>query len=1253
MNEVRVISLNVNGINAADKRRSMFSKLREGGYDLCLLQECHSMQTTAHLWQSEWGGQVLFSHGASNSRGVAILLRRDFEGLVQQVVRDDLGRILLLQVQIGGMTYILGSVYAPTADRQEDQLQFLEVLESKPDMLDTTNLILGGDLNIALDPNLDRKGVRTQPQGEQFRLRVIHFMDEQDLGDGWRIQNPQKRGYSFHRGQQASRIDYFLLSHHLLDFSKRLNIIPTALSDHSILTLTLEGKCNPKGPGLWRFDTTLLNNEQYVLQMIELLSDLSRQSCNAEPEAHWEWTKYEIRKFTRTFEKRLREEHRKKEKELNKLLTSLTERQDNGESGLEERLLATRDTLAELELVRAQRIIFRSRYNWSQYGERSSRYFLNLEKRKTQNKVVSALRDDRGRLITDSKEILKYEHDFYQSLYSGDPSAQPIPMEPPFRDPPQISRHHKEALERPLSGVELKTALTQLNRGKCPGTDGLSVDFYLRFWSLIEDPLLKCLESANASGRLTTEQRRGIINLIPKKDADRSNLSNWRPITLLNTDYKIFTKALALRVQSCVKEVISPDQTGFLPGRYIGTNIRTITDAMQELQRSEDGGWVFSCDFRKAFDTVSWDLIARALEWFGFGERFRDMVGLLFVEPETAILNNGFSSAYFRPSRGVRQGCCLSPYLFIMAAETLALQIRQNESIRGVKLGTIELKTTLFADDLTCFTKDRASLERLIALIGDYEKDSGLSINLNKSKITPAKKEQTTDDSISGIEVTHQFQTLGVWFTNQQSPSFDYDRNFKPILSKMRTCCESWAHRSLSIKGKITVINTLITSRLQYICSMIYTPTRVLDEVRKMITQFIWSGRRSKIAYATLIQLTQNGGLKLADLETRIKVIMLRWISRLAMDPGAFPAVFLGRLAQSDDLFNIFLAKSRKIPAGIKENPFYGAMFGIWQDHHRFEPVDEIEVRREGIWRNRYITDGKGDSLCWKKWEKANIITIHDICHLTEDRLLSHTEIQERYSVPCTFLDMLTLRLGIPLHWRNMITPNFQGNIDQDLYAKFHTGNTLSVIKTGPKALYTEIINGMRSQPTAKKKWEATVNIPSNDEWKDHYTRAFRTTRETKYQSFQCRLLHRVITCNHLLFRWKMREDGLCDVCDREDTIEHFFYNCPSSRNFWSQVKTWVLGAIQVSLAGLTIKEFLLGVPSVFPQAHIVNYLLLHGRFFIHRQRLFHDSNLSLSHWIRELRSRLLTERAICERGGNGGKFRKWEPLLAVTENVD
>lgn len=117
--------------------------------------------------------------------------------------------------------------------------------------------------------------------------------------------------------------------------------------------------------------------------------------------------------------------------------------------------------------------------------------------------------------------------------------------------------------------------------------------------------------------------------------------------------------------------------------------------------------------------------------------------------------------------------------------------------------------------------------------------------------------------------------------------------------------------------------------------------------------------------------------MKLADLGTRIKVIMLRWISRLAKESNTFPAFFIKKLAQCNNLYNFFLAKPKKIPLGIRNIPFYGSMIRVWND--LFEPMTEPAVRREGLWNNSFITNGKGSCLYHRKWERAGIVSIHDI----------------------------------------------------------------------------------------------------------------------------------------------------------------------------------------------------------------------------------------------------------------------------------
>ena len=162
-------------------------------------------------------------------------------------------------------------------------------------------------------------------------------------------------------------------------------------------------------------------------------------------------------------------------------------------------------------------------------------------------------------------------------------------------------------------------------------------------------------------------------------------LSNWRPITLLNVDFKIVAKARAKRLESILPHLIHPDQTGFVKGRYIGENITPISDIMEYTKLQKIPGILVSLDFCKAFDSIEWPFIMKTLE--------------------STVLNNGFATNWFKPSKGVRQGCPLSPYLFILSAEILAHKIRQLNFNQRLKV--LQTKLDMWsAQDLTLFGKE-------------------------------------------------------------------------------------------------------------------------------------------------------------------------------------------------------------------------------------------------------------------------------------------------------------------------------------------------------------------------------------------------------------------------------------------------------------------------------------------------------------------------------------------------------------------
>ena len=166
-------------------------------------------------------------------------------------------------------------------------------------------------------------------------------------------------------------------------------------------------------------------------------------------------------------------------------------------------------------------------------------------------------------------------------------------------------------------------------------------------------------------GELSVDQRRGVISLIPKKDRSREFLKNWRPLSLLNVDYKILAKALAMRLQKFLPILINEDQTGYVKGRYIGENIRLISDIIQYYKDRNLSGLLLLVDFEKAFDTIEWSFIDRVLLSFNFGTLFRKWVKIIYCNVHSCVINNGYISEFFPQSRGVRQGCpLLLSYLF-------------------------------------------------------------------------------------------------------------------------------------------------------------------------------------------------------------------------------------------------------------------------------------------------------------------------------------------------------------------------------------------------------------------------------------------------------------------------------------------------------------------------------------------------------------------------------------------------------------
>lgn len=304
-----------------------------------------------------------------------------------------------------------------------------------------------------------------------------------------------------------------------------------------------------------------------------------------------------------------------------------------------------------------------------------------------------------------------------------------------FRDLPKLSSDSREICEGKITEGECMAVLKEMKQNKTPGNDGLSVEFYLSLWPVIGDVVVGALNEAFCKGELSSSQKQAVITLIHKEGKDPLQIKNYRPISLLNVDYKILTKVLSVKIKTVLHEIICIDQVGYLKGRNIGEAIRLIDDMIFHTTHNEIPGFLLAVDFEKAFDSVSYKFLQKVLISFGFGPLFCSWVKTLYNKAQSCVFNGDVSTGYFNIERGVRQGDPLSPYLFILCIEILAHSIRNESAIHGITFDNVQVKQILYADDMTLFVKDIESINILDKLFASFAGISGLKINRDKTFI--------------------------------------------------------------------------------------------------------------------------------------------------------------------------------------------------------------------------------------------------------------------------------------------------------------------------------------------------------------------------------------------------------------------------------------------------------------------------------------------------------------------------------------
>ena len=558
---------------------------------------------------------------------------------------------------------------------------------------------------------------------------------------------------------------------------------------------------------------------------------------------------------------------------------------------------------------------------------------------------------------------------------------------------PTLSEEQKASCEAEFTKDDLYETLCSMQGGKSPGNDGLTKEFYIHFWDLVGDSIYESFIEAREKGTLSPTQRQALIKLIAKKDRDKRFIENWRPISLLNVDTKILSKTIASKLKTVLPSLVTADQTAYVPGRFIGESCRLISDVIEIADKLNIEGWLVTMDIQKAFDSVDHNFLFCVLENAGFGEAFIKWIKILVENQMSCVSNAGSTTTYFELLRGCRQGDPISAYLFILVIEVFFHMVRSNRLIEGLKILNFEHKLTAYADDSTFFLKNEASVLELLKTFEIFSKYSGLLLNKSKCELAGiGAKKDVYGESVTGLKhvklTEDSVQILGIHYSYNES--IVLEKNFVTVVKKINNAVAMWKWRCLSLAGKVTVFKTLSISKSVYIAFLRTIPKKILDELAKIQNDFLWDGKRPKVAQKTLIASYEDGGLKSVDIVSKIKALRLSWSSRLYT--GSFhpwkhiPSKMLEDHLQHKPFFpNMQYTTPKDLPI------FYVKMIQNWINMSRTDPVTPATIQNQLLWNNCKIKinnapikkclnvdfvgdlyDSEGLILSWRDFSRIN-----------------------------------------------------------------------------------------------------------------------------------------------------------------------------------------------------------------------------------------------------------------------------------------
>ena len=733
---------------------------------------------------------------------------------------------------------------------------------------------------------------------------------------------------------------------------------------------------------------------------------------------------------------------------------------------------------------------------------------------------------------------------------------------------PRLTEEEKMSCEGKLSYKECFEALQGMKHNKSPGYDGLTVEFYKHFWTQIKTLVVKSLNEGFDIEMIASSQRKGIITLLHKgKNLERDNLSNWRPITLLNVDYKIATRALAKRLQVIMTSIINSDQTGYVKGRYIGENVRLIEDVLRYTQKDEIPGVLLFLDFSKAFDSIDRNFLINLLKQFNFGHDFIKWIKTIYCNTSSCLVQNGIVSDFFTLEKGVRQGCPLSALLFVISIEILACKIRQCKEISGIKLPLQdyvknEVKISMYADDITVFLTDVNDIKCVLDILRKFSKVSGLKLNSTKTKAmwigSNKKCKRRPVDLRWKLYPCNNVKALGVNFSST-TPLNEVHQNWDSKVDKINNIIKVWKMRNLTMVGKILITKSLLSSQLTYISSVLTLPEHVIKDINKTLFQFVWGGSE-KVKRKTIINSYECGGLKMLHLPSFLDSLKWSWIKRITNKNTAnwknIPLFEIQKKKLGLDILkcNCIIKSISEIYKNELNNvsTFYREVIELWlkckQDLHE-EAIEN--PGQEVIWNNECIKYNN-NTLYFKDWIQSGIITVSNL-YKENGSLMSMSDLQNIIEKPGgVMLEYLALLSSMPKKWKELRCLDTKNDSVNGLIYKTRY---YKIEKCTSKLIRNILVSRLSVKPICEFFWKRKFNDYMFN-WNNIWKNVPLITNEARLIALNWKILSNIYPTNIFLAKIGKARSSNCSKCDVEDYLEHFFFYCKSVKQLWNEVNS-------------------------------------------------------------------------------------------------